>query len=125
MQQQIAAVMPMTVEPVDYTAPELYHTNSSSTLPQAKLKGIQHVRAQLTALVRKNILLLLRRPMSSLFYLLVPSLVVVAMYELEDIVAPDIFRNGETAHLQVQRCQVFSMVGTPIPDAQCTTVGAD
>jgi hypothetical protein len=43
----------------------------------------------------KNMLLLYGRPLSSLLYVLVPSLVVLAMWGLGQVAAPTVFRDGE------------------------------
>jgi hypothetical protein len=77
---------------------------------------------QLQALTVKNGLLLTRRPLSTLLYILVPAAVVLAMWGLGQAATPTVYRDGEIAALSVRKCQVFNLLETPIEDAECSTI---
>ena len=79
------------------------------------LDRLEHTKAQLSALVHKNMLLLRRRAISTLFYVFVPSLVVAGMYCIDQSTTtdPGSFTDGSLAPLVVRECRQYDLLDNP------------
>lgn len=84
-----------------------------SSVVGRELTQLARTQAQLSALWRKNLIILRRRVASTLFYVLVPSLVITALCAIDHSTSPVSLVDGQLAPLKVRKCVQFDFNDHP------------
>lgn len=110
---ELAMSRPVSPEPGQVAVANGGAGEASRAELSANKQGLQHVKSQLNALLVKNTTMLRRRALSTLFYVLVPSLVVFGLVQLDDATSPINYDDGQVLPLLVRKCTQFDLHEQP------------